>query len=251
MSLKLIIYYKKTYEYIYSSIMQFVQNPFAAKNLEEWNNLEELLIASCLVGVPWSVLREAFVRRLFIQFVESVKTGGSLSSKQFLAHIFTHNQLVVSNLLFIFCFLVGGRSIAELDRTYDRCCGTLPRAERETMKEQIQQVDKINTMEKFWVSLGMESHPDVDDVEIRDHIMTFLTFIRSNLELWKKGVLPKASIHVPPFGDSRAQAIKFKQDQALEQERELHLGYPKVFYLFFRKAKKTLPPVLFFFSNNF
>ena len=66
-SIKLLIYYEKTYKYIYTSVMQFVQNPFAKENMAEWDSLEELLIASCLVGIPWATLREGFVRRLFYQ----------------------------------------------------------------------------------------------------------------------------------------------------------------------------------------
>ena len=66
-SIKLLIYYEKTYKYIYTSVMKFVQNPFARENMRDWESLEELLIASCLVGIPWATLREAFARRLFHQ----------------------------------------------------------------------------------------------------------------------------------------------------------------------------------------
>jgi hypothetical protein len=160
-----------------------------------------------------------------------VRTGASLSTKQFLAHLYTHNQLIISNILFIFCFLVGGRSIAELDRKYDRCCGTLPRPERERMKEQMMNISTIDCMEKFWMVLGMDSS-DTLDVEIRDHIMLYLQFLRQNVDGWKRADLPHDKIHVPPFGDTQSQAVIFKQNQALEAERELHRGYPQVYQLF-------------------
>ena len=56
-SIKLLVYYKQAYEHIYSSVFRFIQNPFAKENMEEWPDIEELLIASCLVGIPWSALR--------------------------------------------------------------------------------------------------------------------------------------------------------------------------------------------------
>ena len=168
---------------------------------------------------------------MLVTVLESVRTSASLSPKQFLAHLFAHNQLTISNVLFIFCFLVGGRSIAELDRKYDRCCGTLPRAEREMMKRQMHHIAGIDCMEKFWVILGMDP-ADTMDVEIRDHLMLYLQYLRQNVDGWKRAPFPNDRIHVPPFGDTQSQMVIFKQNQALEEERALHLGYPKVGFHF-------------------
>jgi hypothetical protein len=46
------------------------------------------LIGASLVGIPWAVLREAFVRKLMYVMIQQAKRVGSASIKQWIERIY-------------------------------------------------------------------------------------------------------------------------------------------------------------------
>ena len=101
------------------------------------------------------------------------------------------------------------------------------------MKAQMTEVSKIETIEQLWIVLGMDN-PGEEERTVRDHMMTFLHHLRGSVEGWKERKLPgNGGVKVPPFGDTRAQALILKQGEVLEREMEMHRGYPSVCFFVF------------------
>jgi len=106
-----------------------MQNPFHPASQKEWSDLEELIIAASLVGIPWSIIREAYVRSLLLKMMEVAEVKAVNISN--LSHLFQKSEGLVRRILLELSFFVGGRSLSELDNIYTRCAGTLPKEERE------------------------------------------------------------------------------------------------------------------------
>eukprot|EP00435_Cladocopium_sp_Y103_P039421 s2269_g10.t1 len=126
-AIKLLATFRKSYEVLYQSVLdrEWIQQPFCAKSDAEWPDLEELLLGSSLCSVPWSLLREAFVRKLLVQnFLE--------------------------RLTYILSFFQAGPGklpIQDMDKKYSRCAGTLPKQEREALVDAAKEGSGISSME--------------------------------------------------------------------------------------------------------
>lgn len=70
-AIKLILRYPRAYEHLYRTVVRWIQNPFTEESIKTWPNIEELLIAASLVGIPWNMLRESFMRKLIAQIMSS------------------------------------------------------------------------------------------------------------------------------------------------------------------------------------
>jgi hypothetical protein len=93
---------------LYQSIIRWIQNPFTKQSMKEWPDLEELLIAASLAGIPWPMLREAFVRRLIASLAAH---AGIMAETQDMAarirHMFNQSKGVIHRILYEFSFFVG------------------------------------------------------------------------------------------------------------------------------------------------
>ena len=68
-AIKLLATFRKSFEFLYQSVVEWIQQPFCPKSDAEWPDLEELLLGASLCSLPWPLLREAFVRKLFVQLL--------------------------------------------------------------------------------------------------------------------------------------------------------------------------------------
>jgi len=96
----------------------------------------------------------------------------------------------------------------------------------------IQTVHEIDSIEKLWVKLEMDSVL-TSDTEIRNHMNQFLNYLNANLSNWKKGKTQNVNINIPNvYNSNSSQELRFNLETNLEVqrllsiEREKHLGYP-------------------------
>jgi len=233
-SIKLILKYPTAYQGLYTSIMRWIQQPFSN---DEWQ-LEEILIGASLVGIPWSILREAFLRKLLVTLIRTnnLKDGVPIDANK-LTHIFHTGKTLIQIILYQFCFFGTGTNISELDKIYERCAGTLPHKDRVKIKQSIDLVDKIDSIQKFWVTLGM----DVDVIEpeiITFNMCSYLTFLNKNVATWEKMRLPPDTrFNIPPISESsvgNVGVLQFNSDREklhlakLAEERAKHKDYPEL-----------------------
>jgi hypothetical protein len=130
-SIKLILYYRDAYELLYRQVMRWIQNPFSAESNKEWPDLEELLIAASLVGIPWALMRESFVRKFLHNLIVLTPRREGSAHKQWLDHIFHNHKAAFHTILYMFSFFfTSSRPLVDLDSLYTRCAGTLPKSQR-------------------------------------------------------------------------------------------------------------------------
>jgi hypothetical protein len=206
------------FRYLYRSIIRWIQNPFANENVKEWPDLEELLIAASLAGIPWPMLREAFVRRL----ISALAThAGIMAETQDISarirHMFNQSKGTIHRILYEFSFFVGsycsyrssvlvfayacclssaGSSLWEIDRKYSRCAGTLPKEERDRMRETAMAVKDIDTFEKFWVAMGMDT-ATTEPHDVKRHIAKYFTYLMAEIPKWQSVVRMPFSMTLP------------------------------------------------------
>lgn len=157
-SIRLVIYYREAYEFLYRSVINWIQNPFSEASARQWPDLEELLLGASLVGIPWGLLREAFVRRIFVYLIEnSSKIRDGVSIRQRLRHYFEQNQRFIRCVLYELSFFLASKPLLTQDRIYSRCAGSLPKRDREDMKRGALAVNGVDSLEKVWILLGMDA----------------------------------------------------------------------------------------------
>eukprot|EP00913_Durusdinium_trenchii_P002275 g2100.t1 len=102
---------------------EWIQQPFCAKSDAEWPDLEELLLGSSLCSVPWSLLREAFVRKLVVQLLETTTMNPKAPIRQRAEHLFNQHRNFLERLTYILSFFQAGPGklpIQEMDKKYSR-----------------------------------------------------------------------------------------------------------------------------------
>ena len=179
-SIKLVVYFHKTRDILVESILRWIMAPLSKRAQKEWphdgNGLPEFLIGASLVGVPWHLIREPFMRALFTQLMRSIRkpTWDPSDRARRLQCLFQSQNGYLHQILFVHSFFGTGRSVGELDRLYGRCAGTLPRSERDTIKARVTKLRKeVKSLEALWVHMGMEIG-GADITEIQEHVDVFL-----------------------------------------------------------------------------
>eukprot|EP01111_Echinosteliopsis_oligospora_P011599 TRINITY_DN3866_c0_g1_i1.p1 TRINITY_DN3866_c0_g1~~TRINITY_DN3866_c0_g1_i1.p1 ORF type:complete len:774 (-),score=200.90 TRINITY_DN3866_c0_g1_i1:402-2723(-) len=235
-SIKLVLYYPTAYECLYKSVVRWIQNPFSPLCEEEWPSLESVLVGASLVGIPWPMMRESFVKKLMFVMMNQAKSHGTL--KQRISHIFYQNQELIHRILYeIGFFFNNSKSLIETDRAYSRCAGSLPKSERDNIKKMISDVEKITKLEEVWIALGMSDPTSaVDEDRLTDLIGSYLGNVSKNISKWQHMELPQTKIDVPPpeTRGSATQTMVFRTDierlkqEELNKERAKHRGYPNI-----------------------
>mmetsp|Transcript_27415 Transcript_27415/g.64035 ORF Transcript_27415/g.64035 Transcript_27415/m.64035 type:complete len:1045 (-) Transcript_27415:184-3318(-) len=188
-AIKLLATFRKSYELLYQSVLEWIQQPFSPKSEAAWPDLEELLLGASLCAVPWSLLREAFVRKLFVQLLESTtKTSAKAHMRQKAEHLFTQNRVLLERLTYILTFFQAGPGklpVQEMDKKYCRCAGSLPKSEREALVEAAKEGSGIASLVDLWTVLGMQRAKDTDEPAILRHIEVFLEYVQANVASWR------------------------------------------------------------------
>jgi Zinc finger, C3HC4 type (RING finger) len=238
-AIKLVLHYRETYEHLYRSVVRWLTNPFTDEAQREWPDLEELLIAASLVGVPWALLREAFMRKLMGTLVLSgASMRDNANAVERMRHIFNQNRTRIHRILYCFSFFVASRPLRELDRAYSRCAGSLPAADRARMKEMALAVRDIDSLESFWRTLGGDAMATPDD-EARRHLAVYIDYVREHMGEWRERGLPASldSIRVPDLSAAAGSVaalgiLGFRNERAKalaehrERLRATHRGMP-------------------------
>jgi hypothetical protein len=200
-SIKLVLYYREAFEVLYTSVMKWIQNPFSPEVNEEWSSIEDLFIAASLVGISWATLREPFVRKLFAVMIKAAGLRENATPKQWADHLFHQNKQLIYRILyeFSFFFTSSNRNIAEQDRAYSRCAGSIPKSQRDAMKAMVMDVEKLSTIQEFWLTMGMDDASTSED-DIIAHIKTYTDTIITKSNEWAAQTLDTSSIVVPPSG---------------------------------------------------
>jgi len=254
-AIKLLATFRKSYELLYQSVLEWIQQPFCAKSDAEWPDLEELLLGSSLCSVPWSLLREAFVRKLVVQLLESTTTNAKAPMRQRAEHIFNQHRNFLERLTYILSFFQAGPGklpIQDMDKKYSRCAGTLPKQERDALVDAAKEGSGIASLVDLWSALGMQRAKDTDESAVLQHLEIFLEYVQSNVAAWRAApaaarssegpALPPSALqqlasigaeatgpamHGPPRGASRRER-EMANIQRLAAEKAQHQGFPKL-----------------------
>lgn len=254
-AIKLLATFRKSYEVLYQSVLEWIQQPFCAKSDADWPDLEELLLGSSLCSVPWSLLREAFVRKLLVQLLESTTTNAKAPMRQRCEHIFNQHRNFLERLTYILSFFQAGPgklAIQDMDKKYSRCAGTLPKQEREALIDAAKEGSGIGSMLDLWQALGMQRAKDSDESAVLQHMEIFLEYVQGNVMAWRAAPAPARNSEGPALPPSALQQLatigaeasgpamhrsgasrrerEMQQAQRLAAEKAQHQGFP------------TLPP---------
>eukprot|EP01125_Pyxidicula_operculata_P009026 TRINITY_DN2980_c0_g1_i7.p1 TRINITY_DN2980_c0_g1~~TRINITY_DN2980_c0_g1_i7.p1 ORF type:complete len:288 (+),score=64.56 TRINITY_DN2980_c0_g1_i7:211-1074(+) len=123
----------------------------------------------------------------------------------------------------------------QMDYIYSRCAGSLPRRERELIKEMVNEVQLVDSFEKFWITIGMDTEL-VEREDLLRKIGNYLEYLEINIEKWEKGNLPSglSAIKVPKLDPGSSNIgilsvrneIDIKKQVVLAEEQLKHRGYP-------------------------
>lgn len=86
------------------------------------------------------MIREAFLRKMFFDLMEksNVKVRPGNPIAKILTLLFNQNKDQIHRVLYEISFFVAPKqTIIELDRTYSRCAGSLPKTKRDEIKESV------------------------------------------------------------------------------------------------------------------
>jgi hypothetical protein len=253
-AIKLLATFRKSYEELYRSVVNWVQQPFCPKSDAEWPELEELLLGASLCAFPWPLLREAFVRKLFFQLLEGTTSMSSKASmKQRAGHLFTQNKALLERLAYIVTFFHAGPGklpVQQMDRVYMRCAGIVPKAERDAMVAAAAEGTGVGSLVELWITLGMEHNAAAEEEVVLRHIERFITHVQDNVQTWLSAAPPIETSEGPALpSDALEQlasigaeiaAAASPQRPANRRQRELaeaqrraaeraqHQGYPKL-----------------------
>jgi len=196
-----------------------------------------------LVGISWGLLREAFVRKFFVQCIESApKLRDGAPIKQRLRHLFSSNAMFIQCVLYELSFFLASKPLLEQDRIYTRCAGTLPKSERGKIKDVMKAVQAVDTMEKIWVMLGMDDGLCEQEL-LLSHMDNYLTFLNANLQKWRDGKDTSKNqnnnneMKVPALDQASVAnlgILQYNSDLVLQaqrllaEEQQKHLGYPVI-----------------------
>ncbi len=188
------------------------------------------------MGIPWSVLRESFVRKFLVECMRNApKLRAGAPFKQKLKHWFLHNNAFIRCVLYELSFFLAAKPLLEQDRVYTRCAGSLPRVERANMKAMVLAVQRVDSFEKVWLMLGMD--PPAQDADlVLQHIEQYVRFIEASLEAWARGSNQQADVRVPALEAASSVAslgiLQYNSELAQQaaraeaEERLKHQGFP-------------------------
>ncbi|CAJ1395236.1 unnamed protein product [Effrenium voratum] len=250
-AIKLLATFRKSFELLYQSVLEWIQQPFSPKSDADWPDLEELLLGSSLCSVPWSLLREAFVRKLCVQLAETTTMSNKAPMSQRAEHLFNQNRGLLERLCYILSFFRAGPGklpVQEMDKKYSRCAGTLPKAERDALVEAAKEGAGISSLPDLWAALGMQ-RANEDTAAVLRSIERFLEYVQANVAAWRAAPAPagasegpalpalaleqlSAIAAVPARVTGGGAATKRERDQQraqqLAQEKAQHKGFPKL-----------------------
>merc|ERR1712072_614124 len=104
-AIKLLATFRKSFQLLYQRVVDWIQQPFCSKSDVEWPDLEELLLGASLCSLPWPLLREAFVRKLFVQLLNSTtQMSAKAPIRQRAEHMFSQNRPLLERLTYILAF---------------------------------------------------------------------------------------------------------------------------------------------------
>jgi len=253
-AIKLLATFRKSYEHLYRSVVEWVQQPFCPKSESEWPDLEELLLGASLCAFPWPLLREAFVRKLFVQLLrDTTQMSTKAPIRQRAEHLFTQNRALLERLVYIIRFFRAGPGklpVREMDQKYTRCAGTVPKAERDALVCAAGEGTGVESLTDLWQILGMESRLGADEHEILSHIERFIIHVQAGESVWRASAPPTEASEGPALPSDALEQLasigaetsgsviqrtpqnrrerELAQAQKLAAERALHQGYPKL-----------------------
>jgi len=200
-AIKLLATFRKSYEFLYQSVVEWIQQPFCPKSDQEWPDLEELLLGASLCSLPWPLLREAFVRKLFAQLLNSTtQMSAKASIRQRADHMFTQNRALLERLTYIMAFFQTGPGrlpVQEMDKKYSRCAGTVPKAERDLLVLAANEGSGVGSLVQLWGVLGMRRDKDVEDEAVLAHIEQFIQYVQTHEARWRTAPPPAESSEGP------------------------------------------------------
>eukprot|EP00411_Alexandrium_monilatum_P110235 CAMPEP_0175709198 /NCGR_PEP_ID=MMETSP0097-20121207/39449_1 /TAXON_ID=311494 /ORGANISM="Alexandrium monilatum, Strain CCMP3105" /LENGTH=1037 /DNA_ID=CAMNT_0017016591 /DNA_START=8 /DNA_END=3121 /DNA_ORIENTATION=+ len=254
-AIKLLATFRRSYEALYCSVVEWVQQPFCPRSEAQWPDLEELLLGASLCSFPWALLREAFVRKLVAQLLrETTQMSAKAPIRQRAEHLFTQNRALLERLAYILAFFRAGPGklpVREMDRKYMRCAGTVPRAERDALVAAAAEGTGVGSLVELWRSLGMESNDDVEeDVALR-HIERFIEHVQANEAAWRAAAPPVEASQGPALPSDALEQLasigaeasgaaagprppqsrrerELAEAQRRAAERAQHQGYPRL-----------------------
>ena len=251
-AIKLLATFRKSYELLYQSVLEWIQQPFCPKSDSEWPDLEELLLGASLCAVPWSLLREAFVRRLFVHLLSITKMSAKAPIRQRAEHLFTQNRALLERLSYILAFFQAGPgklSVQEMDKKYSRCAGSLPKAERAALVEAARE-GGLGSLSDLWAALGMQRGGDEEAA--LQQLEVFLEYVQSNLTSWKAAPAPPAASEGPALPPAALEQLALIGAQTAQpaagpkssskREREMALARARAAEKAQHQGFPTLPP---------
>ena len=251
-AIKLLATFRKSYELLYQSVLEWIQQPFCPKSDSEWPDLEELLLGASLCAVPWSLLREAFVRRLFVHLLSITKMSAKAPIRQRAEHLFTQNRALLERLSYILAFFQAGPgklSVQEMDKKYSRCAGTLPKAERADLVEAARE-GGLGSLSDLWAALGMQRGGDEEAA--LQQLEVFLEYVQSNLASWKAAPAPPAASEGPALPPAALEQLALigaqsagpaaRPNNSSKREREMAMARAKAAEKAQHQGFPSLPP---------
>lgn len=256
-AIKLLATFRKSYELLYQSVVEWIQQPFCPKSDNEWPDLEELLLGASLCSLPWPLLREAFVRKLFASLQKNTtQMSAKASIRQRSEHLFSQNRLFLERLAYIMAFFQTGPGklpVLQMDQKYTRCAGTIPKSERDALVAAAQEGSGASSLIELWGVLGMRRRSDLEDEAVLTHIEQFISYVQANEAAWRAAAPPVESSEGPSLppaaleqlasigaessggvgahvnhGSQGKRERELAKAQRLAAERALHQGYPKL-----------------------
>lgn len=258
-AIKLLATFRTSFELLYRSVVEWVQQPFSPRSDAHWPDLEELLLGASLCALPWPLLREAYVRKLLVQLLKcTTPMGTKASARQRAEHLFGQNRALLERLVYILAFFQAGPGklpVQQMDRKYSRCAGSVPKDERDALVAAAEEGSGASSLLELWSALGMRRACDVEDDAASRHIEQFIAYVEANEAAWRAAPPPAESSEGPALpaaaleqlaqigsqssGGPRAHGVADAQplgrrERALAEaqqratERALHQGFPSL-----------------------
>jgi len=157
-AIKLLATFQTSFKLLFNSVVEWIQQPFTPKSDTEWPDLEELLLGASLCSMPWPLLREAFVRKLFVLLLGgTTRMGAAATARQRAEHLLSQNRSLLGRLAYILAFFEAGPGklpVGEMDLKYSRCAGTLPKADREALVAAATERAGAGSLVELWATLA-------------------------------------------------------------------------------------------------
>lgn len=98
--------------------------------------------------------------------------------------IFHNHKPAFHTILYEFSFFfTASRPLVEMERMYARCAGSVPKTQRDAMKQMVHSVSEVNSFQEAWLRLGMDN--PMDDDELTQRIGNFMVHLVNNAPIWR------------------------------------------------------------------